>query len=81
VPRLWAPRIFKLGTRVRSVVSFTTRPLYSRRNFPQYPLHGWLGGPQSQSGRGGKVKNPFQRRESNASRPARSLVTGLLSFI
>jgi hypothetical protein len=52
-----APHILDLGTRCRWVVSFTPWPLYSHGNSPWYPLHRWLGGPQSQSGRGGEEKN------------------------
>jgi hypothetical protein len=39
------------------VVSFTTRPLYAKGKSPRYPLDRRLGGPQSLSGRGGKVHN------------------------
>jgi hypothetical protein len=39
------------------VVSFTPRPLYSRRKSPRYPLDRRLGGPQSRSGRSRKEKN------------------------
>jgi hypothetical protein len=43
-----------LGTRWRSVVSFTPRLLYHRAKRPHYPLDRRLGGPQSQSGRHGE---------------------------
>jgi hypothetical protein len=39
------------------VVSFTPRPLYPQGKSPWYPLGRRLGGPQSRSGRDGKVKN------------------------
>jgi hypothetical protein len=51
-----APRILDLGTR-RSMVSFTPQPLYTRGKSSRYPLDRRLGGPQSQSGRGGEEKN------------------------
>jgi hypothetical protein len=59
--RLWwsggiAPRILKLGTLWRWMVSFTPRPLYPQRNCTWYPLDRRLGGPQSRSGRGGEEK-------------------------
>jgi hypothetical protein len=38
-------------------VSFTPRQLYPRGMSPRYPLDRRLGGPQSQSGRGGEEKN------------------------
>jgi len=38
------PRIINLGTRWRWVVSFTTRPLYSRSKSPRYALDRRLGG-------------------------------------
>jgi hypothetical protein len=50
-------RILDLGTRQRSVVSFTPRPLYLQRKNPWYPLDRRLSGPQSRSGRGGEEKN------------------------
>jgi hypothetical protein len=53
-----APHILDLGTKWRSVVSFTPRPLYPQRKGPLYPLDRRLGGPQSRSGRGGEEKNP-----------------------
>jgi len=59
-----APCILNFSTRWRWVVSFTTRPLY-----PQYPLDRRLGGPQSQSGRGGEEKNPSPCRKQNPGRP------------
>jgi len=40
-----------------------------RGKSPRYPLDRRLGGPQSRSGRGGEVKNPYPGR------PARKLVT------
>jgi hypothetical protein len=52
-----APRIFDLGTRWRSVVSFTPRPLYARGKSPCHALDRGLGGPQSRSERGGEEKN------------------------
>jgi hypothetical protein len=47
-----APRILDLGARLRSVVSFTPRPLYPQGKSPSYPLDRRLGGPQSRSGHG-----------------------------
>jgi len=64
-----SPRILTLGTRWRSVVSFTPRPLYSRCKSPRYSLDKRLVGPQGRSVSGG------------VDRPAHSLVpilTGLL---
>jgi hypothetical protein len=52
-----ALRILDLGTRLKWVVIFTPRPLYSQRKSPRYPLDRRLGGPQSRSGRGGEDKN------------------------
>jgi hypothetical protein len=52
-----APRILDLGTRWRSMVSFTPRPLYPAGKCSWYPLDRRLGGPQSRSGRGGEDKN------------------------
>jgi hypothetical protein len=48
---------FDLGTRWRSVVSFTPRPLYLQGKSPQYPLDRKLGGPQSRSWHGVEEKN------------------------
>jgi hypothetical protein len=39
------------------VVSFTSRPFYPQGKSRFYPLDRRLGGPQSQSGRGGEEKN------------------------
>jgi hypothetical protein len=39
------------------VVSFTSLPLHPQGKRPWYPFDRRLGGPQSQSGRGGKEKN------------------------
>jgi hypothetical protein len=44
-----APRILNLGTRLRWVVTFTSRPLYSQGKNLWYPLYRRLGGPQSRS--------------------------------
>jgi hypothetical protein len=52
-----APHILDLGTRLRWVVSFTTRPLYPQGKSPWYLLDRRLGGPQSRSGCGGEEKN------------------------
>jgi hypothetical protein len=52
-----APSILDLGSRWRSVVSFTPRPLYPQGKSPWYPLDKKLGGPQSRSGGGGEEKN------------------------
>jgi hypothetical protein len=50
-----APRILKLETRWKWLVSFTLRPLYFRRNSPRYTLLGWVGN-QRRSGRLEKIK-------------------------
>jgi hypothetical protein len=52
-----APRVLEIGTRLRSVVSFTDRPLHTQGKSPWYPLDRRLGGPQSRSGRDGEEKN------------------------
>jgi hypothetical protein len=39
------------------MVSFTLQPLYPQGKSPWYPLDRRVGGPQSQSGRGGLEKN------------------------
>jgi len=52
-----APRILELGSRLRWVVSFTPRPLYTQGKSLWYLLDRRLGGPQSLSGRGGEEKN------------------------
>jgi hypothetical protein len=52
-----APHSLDLGTRQRSVVSFTFRPLYLQGKSPWYPLDRRLGGPQNWSGHGGEGKN------------------------
>jgi len=51
--------------RWRWVVSFTLRPLYSRRKSPRCPLDKKLGGPQSRSGRSGDEKNLYPCRQSS----------------
>jgi len=53
------PRILNLGTRWRWVVSFTPQPLYPWGKSPWYPLDRRLGGPYSQSGRGGEEKKKY----------------------
>jgi hypothetical protein len=72
-----APLILNLDTRRKSVVSFTPRPLYNRGNSHRRPLDRRLGGPQSQSGRGGEEKKFLPRlyRVSNHGHPGRSPVT------
>jgi len=52
-----APRILKLGTRCRWVVSFTPRSLYPRGKNSEGPLDMRLGGLRSRSGRCGKKRN------------------------
>jgi hypothetical protein len=52
-----APRILDLGIRWRWTISFKSRPLYPQEKSRWYPLDRRLDGPQSQSGRGGEVKN------------------------
>jgi len=51
-----APHILNLGSRWRWVVSFTPRPLYSRRKSSCHSLDRRLGGPQSRSGGEGDEK-------------------------
>jgi hypothetical protein len=63
------PHILKLISRCRWTVSFTPRSLYPQGKIPRYQLDRRMGRPQSRSGRGGSC------RESNPSRPARSLLT------
>jgi hypothetical protein len=63
-----APRILSLRTSRRWVVSFTSRPLYSRVKYHRYLLD-WVVG--------GEEKIPCLCRESNPGRPLRSLVTKL----
>jgi hypothetical protein len=72
-----APRILKLHTRWRWLVSFRPWPLYLWGKSPWYPLEGWLGGIQSRSGRGGEDRKSFHCHcwELNSDRPDRSLVT------
>jgi hypothetical protein len=65
------PRILTLATRLRWVVSFTPRLLYSLGKSPRYPLDTSLSGPQSRSGRGGEEKNSLPLLPH----AARSLVT------
>jgi hypothetical protein len=45
------PHFLDLGISWRWVVSFTSRPLYSREKNPRYPLDRRFGGPQRRSGR------------------------------
>jgi len=40
-----APRILNLGTTLRLIISFTSRPLYFRDKSLRHPLNGRLGGP------------------------------------
>jgi hypothetical protein len=54
-----APRILNLNTRWRSVVSFTSRPLYYRRNSLWNQLGERLEGLQNRSGRLGEEKVKF----------------------
>jgi hypothetical protein len=61
-----APPILYLGTTLRGVVSFTTRPLYPQGNSLGYLLDRRLGGPQNRSGRGGEEKkfpSPYKQNE------------------
>jgi len=51
-----ALRILDLGNRWRCEVIFTPRLLYPRSKNARYALARRLGGPQSQSGRGGEEK-------------------------
>jgi hypothetical protein len=51
------PLILDFGTRRRWVVRFTPPVALHPRKSPWYPLDRRLGGPQSQSGRGGEEKN------------------------
>jgi hypothetical protein len=61
------------------VVSFTPRSLYPRGKRPWYPLDKRLGGPRSQSGRGGEEKSShhYPCHEWNPRRLSCSLVTTL----
>jgi hypothetical protein len=52
-----APCILDHGTRWRSVVSFTIRPLCPKGKMPCYPMHRRLGGLQSRSRLSGEEKN------------------------
>jgi len=65
------------------VVSFTSRPLYSRCKSPRYPLDKKFGGPQKLSRRGGEEENSNHCpcRESNNSYPARSLAIIIIIII
>jgi hypothetical protein len=70
-----APRILKLGTKWRWMVSFTLRPLGRRRKDPGNRwIIGWVG-PRVGLDAATKRKNPCPCRELNHNRPARSLVT------
>jgi hypothetical protein len=60
------PRVLKLSTGWRWVVSFTPPPLYPQGKSPGYPLDRRLGGPQSRSGRGGEEKNSQPQRSSSS---------------
>jgi hypothetical protein len=53
----YSSTILDLGSRWKLVVSFTSRPLYSRGNSYGYPLDRRLGGSQSWSGRYEEEKN------------------------
>jgi hypothetical protein len=53
---MYSSTILDLGTKWRWVVSFTSRPHYSRRKIPQHPLDRMVGGPQVRSGRCGEQK-------------------------
>jgi hypothetical protein len=52
------PRFLVLGTSWRTVISFTTRPLYPRGKIPRYPMYRRLRGPQNRSGRYEEAKIP-----------------------
>jgi hypothetical protein len=71
-----APATVNLGARWRGVVSFTPRPLYSRRKPTGTHWIGRLFGLQNRSVHGGegKVSRHCPCRELNPGRPARSLV-------
>jgi hypothetical protein len=78
-----APRILDLGTRRRSVLSFTPRPLHSQGKSPWYSLDRRLDGPQSRSGRSAEEKNshsPPGIEPQNHDRPARNPALYGLSF-
>jgi hypothetical protein len=63
-----------LGTSLRWAVSFTSWPPYPHGKSPtRYKLDRRLCGPQRRSGRCGEHKISCSDRESNLSRPARSL--------
>jgi hypothetical protein len=67
--------LLDLSNSWRSVVSFTTRPLY-----PRYLLNRWLGEPQSRSGRCGENSSPYRDSNSDLSviQPVASRYTGSL---
>jgi hypothetical protein len=75
--------ILDFSTRREWVVSITPRPLYSWGKSPRYSLDRRLGGPQSQSGRGGEEKNshlPPRIEPSNPDHPPRSQSLYRLSY-
>jgi hypothetical protein len=76
-----APRILDLGTRWRSVLSFTPRLFYPQGKIPWYPLDRRLGGLQGWSGRGGEEKNsqPLPGLEPPIIQPVAQLYTAELS--
>jgi hypothetical protein len=78
-----APRILNLGTRRRWVVSFTPRSLYLQGKSPWYPVHGRLGGPQTQSERGGEEKNsqPLMDLELPIIQPVAQRYTAELTLV
>jgi hypothetical protein len=72
-----APSVHKFGTRRTWVVSFTPWQLYRQGNNPGiHWIGGWVG-PRAGLDAMEKGKNPCPCRESNPSRPVRSLVTVL----
>jgi hypothetical protein len=76
------PRILKLGTRWRWVVSFTPRTLYTRGKSCRYQLDRRLGGSQSRSGQSDEKKYfPLLCRESNLDHLNRNLVTILTELL
>jgi hypothetical protein len=78
----YSSTILYLGTRWRSVVSFTARPLYLHGRSRRYPLDRRLGGPQSRSGRCGIEKTlfPLPGIEARPSSPSLYRLSYLGSF-
>jgi hypothetical protein len=59
------PSILNLDTRWRSIISFTSQPIYFVGKSPRYPLDTRLDGPQTRSIGGGEEKKSPPYSESN----------------